>query len=275
MLAVQDLFKSGRLKEHVPLPLPDPDRTVLSRAPLDLVICQLRFDPRPSIDAQIALRVHEDLGGETGDYARLDSVQAQTVNLAFGPGVAPTASQTQPVPGWRYHSVDGLWIASLMPDHVALETPRYPSWDAFRERMHRLIDATSRHVAPGIEQRLGLRYIDRVAGIEARTPADWRPYLVPELLGLVSGGVLGDAVTGGRQQLVLDLGEGFACSFTHGFLPGEQDQLHYLLDYDVYREGGRAFNADGVKAALDVLNDDALKLFQASITPALRDALNS
>jgi uncharacterized protein (TIGR04255 family) len=198
-------------------------------------------------------------------------MQAQAVNVTLGPGAAPAMSQTQGLSGWRYQSADGLWIVSLMPDHVALETTRYTEWEDFRQRMHELLDATAEHVAPGIEQRLGLRYIDRISEVDARSPADWEPYLVRELLGLALHEQLGAAVTTTRQQLLLDLGEGYSCAFTHGFLPGEDERLNYLLDYDLFREGGRAFSADTVKEALDVLSDDALKLFQASITPALHD----
>ena len=254
----------------MPLALPDPDRSRLPRSPLDLVVCQLRFEARPQVrDAQLALAIDEALGGAQGRYVRLEQVQAQEVNFVVGPGAAPAVGPAQASSGWRLQTADGQWIVSLMPDHVALETTHYTTWEDFRERMHELIDVTVQHIAPGIEQRLGLRYIDRISEVEARSPADWTRYLAAELLGLVLHEGLGSAVTAARQQVLLDLNEGYSCTFTHGFLPGEAERLNYVLDYDVHREGGRPFDADLVKQALDVLHDDALKLFQASITPAL------
>ena len=256
----------------MPLQLPDPDRTQLPRSPLDLVVCQVRFEPQPHVSqASLALAFHETLGGGEGRYPRLESVQAQALNVTLGPGAPPAATQSQAASGWRYQSADGRWIVSLMPDHVALETTRYTDWEEFRDRMHELLDASGEHVAPGVEQRLGLRYIDRIAEVDARSPRDWEPYLVRELLGLVVHDGLGSAVTTARQQLLLDLNEGYSCAFAHGFIPGEQERLNYLLDYDLFREGGRAFSADGVKEALEILSEDALKLFQASITQALYD----
>jgi hypothetical protein len=84
---------------------------------------------------------------------------------------------------------------------------------------------------------------------------------------------LGLAVTAARQQLLLDLGEGFVCTFTHGFLPADGGRLDYLLDYDLSREGGRPFAVDGVRTALELLHVDALKLFYASVSEALLDLL--
>jgi uncharacterized protein (TIGR04255 family) len=238
---------------------------------LDLVVCQLRFENQPQISqSEVALTVHEALGGADGGYPRLEQVQGQAVNVTLGPG-APAMTQAPMVSGWRLQSADGLWIVSLLPDHVALETTGYSEWDEFRERLHALLDVTAEHIRPGIEQRLGLRYIDRITEVDTESPSGWEPYLARELLGLVLHDGLGAAVTTARQQLLLDLNEGYACAFAHGFLPGEDGRLDYLLDYDLFREGGRAFSADAVKEALDILSEDALKLFQASITQSLYD----
>jgi uncharacterized protein (TIGR04255 family) len=258
----------------VPLPLPPPDRTRLARSPLELVVCQLRFETQPEVsEAEIALAVHEALGGSDGRYPRLEPVAAQTVNFMMGAPGAPPAVSQQGVSGWRYQSADGAWTVSLMPDNVSLETTRYTEWEDFSQRMRELLDVTASHVGPGIEQRLGLRYIDRINEVDASTPADWEPYLIPELLGLVLHEQLGPAVRTARQQLLLDLGEGYSCGVNHGFVPGESDRLNYLLDYDLFREGGRPFHVDAVSEALEILHDDAGKLFQASITPALYELL--
>jgi uncharacterized protein (TIGR04255 family) len=253
----------------MPLKLPEPDQSRLPRSPLDLVVCQLRFEAQPQVgDAALALAVQTALGGETR-YPRLEQVQAQAFNVVLGPGVAPAMGQAPAGTGWRLQSPDSRWSVSLMPNHVSLETTDYTVWDDFRDRMLELVDAAADHIAPGIEQRLGLRYIDRISEVQARTPRDWEPYLVPELLGLIRHDTLGTAVTAARQQLLLDLGEGFSCTFTHGLLPEDGERLNYLLDYDLSREGGRPFDPGGVRAALEVLHTDALKLFHASVTDEL------
>ena len=49
-------------------------------------------------------------------------------------------------------------------------------------------------------------------------------------------------------------------------LPAE-DGLEYVLDYDLYRQDARPFDGTSVIEALDLFNTEALKLFQASVTP--------
>lgn len=255
----------------MPLPLPAPDRTRLARSPLELVVCQLRFETRAQVaEAPIALAIHEALGGAAGRYPRLEAL-GQAVNVIVGPGAPPAVSQ-QTVSGWRYQSGDGSWIVSVAPDNVSLETTGYTEWEDFSQRMRELLDVTASHIAPGIEQRLGLRYIDRITEVDASSPAEWRPYIAPELLGLVLHEQLGAAVKTARQQLVLDLGDGYSCNVGHGFVP-ENNRHNYLLDFDLFREGGRPFSADNVSEALEILHDDAGKLFQALITSDLYEFL--
>lgn len=257
----------------MPLQLPEPDQALLPRSPFDLVVCQVRFENQPrASEAVVALAMREALGGEER-YPRVDPVQAQSVNMVIGPGVSPAIGQMSAGTGWRLQSDDGQRVVSLMPDHASLETTHYEGWGEFRDRTGELLAAVAEHLGPGIEQRLGLRYIDRIAAIDARSPQDWEPYLTRELLGLVLNDTLGPTITATRQQLLLDLGEGFACAFTHGFLAAEGWRLDYLLDYDLYREGGRPFSADGVSEALETMHLDALKLFYASVTPALLELL--
>jgi uncharacterized protein (TIGR04255 family) len=260
-------------RTKVPLQLPEPDQTRLPHSPLDLVVCQLRFENQPrASEPVIALGIRDALGGEER-YPRLDQVQSQGFNMLVGSSIPPAIGQTSAATGWRLQSGDGQWVVSVMPDHIALETTRYEGWEEFRERMVELVEAAGGQLEPGIEQRLGLRYIDRITAIDSHAPADWQPYLAPELLGMVLSESLGGAVTAAREQLLLDLGEGFTCTFTHGFLPGEGGRIDYLLDYDLSREGGRPFVPDGVRGALETLHLDALKLFHASVTPALLDIL--
>lgn len=256
----------------MPLQLPEPDQTPLPRSPLDAVICQLRYEPQSrASDATVALAVREALGGEEL-YPQVEPVQTQTTSLLMGSGVMPAISGSSGA-GWRLHAADQRWFASVMPDFVSVETTRYETWEPFRDRMLQLVAAVSELLAPGLEQRLGLRYVDRVTVIDAETPREWEPYLARELLGLVLNETLGSAVTAARQQLVFDLGDGFKCAFTHGFLQRDDGHLDYLLDYDLSREGSRQFSADAIGEALETMHLDALKLFYASISEELLQLL--
>ena len=117
-----------------------------------------------------------------------------------------------------------------------------------------------------------MRYIDNIHEVAATAPSDWAAFLAPEILGLAAHDVLSTRVINARQQVLLDLGGDYGCVLNHGFLPDENaGRLGYGLDFDVYRDGARAFDPAAVRETLSVLREDANKLFRASITDALYD----
>ncbi|HEX8103571.1 MAG TPA: TIGR04255 family protein [Solirubrobacteraceae bacterium] len=254
----------------MPLALPAPDPASLPRTPLDLVVCQIRFENKLENTApQVGLAFHEAIGGPDGDYSRLNEVKGQGVDVDLS---RAQVNRTEGPHGWQYQSRNAAWTVSLFPDHVALECHSdYPGWDEFSARLDQIIKALVDHVEPAIEHRVGLRYIDHIAEIEATRPSDWVRFLAPEILGFAAHESLGQHIVHARQQVLLDLGEDYQCVINHGFVPGDNGRLGYGLDYDVSREGGRPFDVETLRETLGVLHDDALKLFQASITSDLHD----
>jgi uncharacterized protein (TIGR04255 family) len=177
--------------------------------------------------------------------------------------------------GWQLKSADENWEVELMPDHLGLETKAYSTWRDFRTRFAAALTALAEIVSPTLEHRIGLRYIDRVQEPEIALPDGWTPYIAAELLGSVAHPTLGGAILAQQQQVMIDLGDDARCRFAHGFLRADNERLHYFLDYDMHREGARAFEPDGIIDKLDEFNTDALKLFQASVTAALLERLRS
>lgn len=259
----------------MPLDLPEPDDSRLSGSPLELVVCQIRFESRPVVsDGATALAFHQALGGESGQYPVVEQVEGQAVNVTVGPGQVPKA-ETTALNGWRMRSEDGAWIVSLMPDHVALETKRYTTWaEDFQPRLGTVIDAAAEHVKPTFEQRLGLRYIDRIRELELTTATEWEPFISREFLGPIAHPALAPAIKAAQQQLLLDVGDGVQCLLRNGPLVDEERGVtDYVLDYDIHRQGSRAFAAESIKAAASEFNRTALQLFQASLTDTLLERL--
>jgi uncharacterized protein (TIGR04255 family) len=263
---------------RVPLAsLPEPDTALLPQSPLELVVCQIRYEPRSEVsNPRVALAFHAALGGTVGEYPRMDTVGGQAINVEVGPG-GPAVTRNDGLTGWRYQSTDGAWIVSLMPDHLALESRRsYPGWEEFSTRLDSLIEVLGEELGPAVEQRTGLRYIDQITTVQAASASEWARYLAPEVLGLAAHEVLGEHVLNARQQLLLDLGEGHGCVLNHGFVPDDNaGRLGYALDFDVFRDGARAFDPAAVRDTLSVLHTDALKLFRASITDELYEVFRA
>ena len=256
--------------------LPEPDRTPLARSPLQLVVCQVRFEETLAVsDPKLILAIHERLGGRAGRYPKLEAVKGSRLDVQINVAGASLLPSEAPFSGWRLSSEDG-WTVSVMPDHYALETTRYTTWDGdFRPRFAELTDAVRSEIGPATEQRLGLRYIDRVSFPPVETAAGWRGYIADEFLGPVLHEVLGAAVKTTQQQVVLDFGAGVQCLLRHGFLAdqNQEGRLTYLLDFDVFRGVLQQFDADGIKAAADQFNELSLQLFQQATTPELRRIL--
>lgn len=258
----------------MPLELPEGDPTRLEKSPLEVVVAQVRYENAPQVAAgEVALAVHGALGGESGPYPNVGQSESGTVNFVVGPGQPPKAEATSGPPSWQFTSADGAWTVSLATEFVALETTNYGTWsDDFRARLADVLDAVATNVQPVINSRVGVRYIDRIAELEIETPADWEPYVIPELLGPILHPTLGPGVRQSQGQLVIELEENVACTLRHGLIP-DGKRVDYLMDFDVFRQAGRPFDADEVKTIADRLNKYSLSLFQACVTPALIERL--
>jgi uncharacterized protein (TIGR04255 family) len=253
----------------MPLDLPVPRKGRLARSPLALAVCQVRYEDLPSVTgSQAMLAIHQSLGGRKGQYPIAEQFELTTLNVQIV-GPAPQSPTSVIKKGWRLRSEDSRWAITLMPDHVALETTKYTTWeDDFRIRLAALLDAVTEHVRPTIEQRLGLRYVNRIVEPKVGKPTELRDYIASELLGLILHEDFGEMVSGAQQQLDLDAGEGVHIAMRHGFIrDGDREGAPtYLIDFDIFRQGVQAFDVEDIKVSADSFNELALRLFQRSLT---------
>lgn len=253
----------------MPLGLTESQKNLLPRSPLALVVCQVRFEELPTdVTGQAVLAIHQSLGGRKGQYPLVEQVNVNTINIPSGmtltQAIAPVVKK-----GWRLRSSDNRWFVSLHPDHVALETTKYKTWeDDFRTRLASLLEAVETHLKPAVEQRLGVRYVNRITEPRVDSPQELREYISPELLGLVLHQRLGDMVLAAQQQLDLDAGDGVRVAMRHGFLRDEEREgaFTYLLDFDIYRQEVQAFDVEDIKSSTNSFNEIALRLFRQSLT---------
>jgi len=261
------------------LELPEADASPLAHPPLELVVCQLRFEERVIVaDPRVILAIQAVLAERAGDpFSKLEPVKRAQLEIAINP--QGSGGQTQVLAtGWRLRSDDSRWTVTVMPDHVIVETTRYPGWsEGFRPVLHALLGAVADHIQPSIEQRLGLRYINSIRVDDAESTVDWRLYIAPRLLGVLGDEVIGPHVQTTQQQFVIEVDDKVLCSVRHGLVSDEtnSEAPSYVLDFDVYRDHGQPFDAGSVKLASDNFNDFALRLFHASITHTLLERLRT
>jgi uncharacterized protein (TIGR04255 family) len=257
----------------MPLDLPAADKTQLAHAPLELVICQVKFDETVAIsDSRTILDVHTRLGGRAGQLSKVQESQVQVMEVPMGPAGPAGLPTTKTHRGWQLASDDGTWTATLLPDSLALQTTAFTSWkEDFGPRLHDLIDAVAEAAKPSMEQRIGVRYVDRIAIPDVHVPGEWDSWIAPELLGPILHARLGPGVRTIMQQVDLDVADDVRCTLRHGAMPdpNRRGMYQYILDADVFREGLRGFSSADVRAAADDFHDAAVKIFQQAITPKL------
>ena len=253
------------------LQLTEPSTERLERSPLELVVCQVRHERNLAVgDAKRAPEVYNGLGGRGGKYPDFDEAAGAALNITRGPaGVATTTDQQR---GWNCRSADGAWTVVLMPDFFALETRAYTDWTDFSARLDELVRMVEAALEPSLEQRLGLRFIDRIKDPAVRSPGGWEGWIDDRLLGPVLHSAFGPAIKAVQQVLQLDGGDDMEVLLRHGCaLEGsaEEPVWHYLLDHDCSRSGGRAFSADEIHDGAERLHVLARAVFQAAVTRKL------
>jgi uncharacterized protein (TIGR04255 family) len=161
---------------QTPLTGPPPAEVPLSNAPLVRVIAQVRFPLVASVEKRDFIAPFQE--AIRSEYPVLRPEQSRSVVLGQQ-GVMDARANTV----WRFHDASSAWRVTLAPDFLALETGRYTSRDDFLERLKRVLDALVAHVNPKVIDRLGVRYIDRIAGDNLKD----LPQLVrPEVCGVLS-----------------------------------------------------------------------------------------
>jgi uncharacterized protein (TIGR04255 family) len=254
------------------LALPAPSTEKLERSPLILVVCQVRHEENNAArDPKRAFQVHEAIKDH---YPVLEEQVGQQLTITAG------AAGVQAVPGaqqrgWKMRSEDQQWNAVVMPDSFSLETTSYSDWPDFSARFEVLTRAVAAAIEPSLEQRVGLRFIDRITHPDVASARDWARWIDEAFLGPIAHKTVGEAVTSSQQIVQLDAGEGRSMILRHGAIRDADagGEWAYLFDQDCYVQRGRRFDSSDVLAALESLHTLALQVFQQAITAELYEYL--
>jgi len=257
--------------------LPEPNRAPLPGSPLELVVWQLQLaEPLEIGDPKVGTGLQAALSDEAGQFglARL-APPALTVAVTQGSVPAGQPSAVEPFPpeeGWRLQR-DGL-VVTLNNQALTLESSAYTDWDDFRPIFERSLQALANLVELSGEQRLGLRFVDKVVRSDVERPSDWTPWIESWLLGPLQHPTLADSVQGLAQQIDFDAGEGLRLTLRSRVFPDPErrGRSSCLLDFDAFREGYRLYDLQGVLETSDALNTLSLQVFQTSITSDLYNA---
>ncbi len=250
--------------------LPQPRHERLPAAPLELVVWQLQFTEAAAVvSPSVGTGIAEALSADGGGGFQMLPLSALT--LALGPGQPQGVGSSPEADGWQLRR--GQLVVNVGRSAVAVETTAYDGWTSFRATIAALCGSLGELISVPGEQRLGLRYVDRIALPGVMRPGDWKDLLAPWLAAPLAHDKLGDAVLAVSGQVELTAGESTRATIRHRAFPDFERRGRHtvMLDLDTFRLGYRPFDANAVVTMSDEFNDIAHRLFEASITPALYD----
>jgi hypothetical protein len=103
--------------------LPEPDKRLLGRPPLEAVVLDIRFLAEPeSLSPEVGLRLKESIEGAGWPVERLEHIQQHAMQVQFGPDQAPNPVVSAQGIGWRLIPPDGTWVATVLPGQASLQS---------------------------------------------------------------------------------------------------------------------------------------------------------
>lgn len=251
-----------------PLVSPPPKEIPLRNAPLVRVIAQVRFPVIASIEKREFIASFQEVLRDTYPVLR----QEKTQGVVLGPqGVASTQSEVV----WRFRDLDEQWRLSLAPEFIALETRSYTSRNDFLQRFQRALDGVVEHIGPKIVDRIGLRYIDRIAGPDLE---DINKLVRPEMVGILATPMALQAEQS-VHEAILNVPESDAkLRARWGQVPPNstvdpaaiepQDTPSWLLDLDMFSTKSQAFDTASLVMHAQAYAERIYTLFRWAVTDA-------
>ena len=152
---------------------------VFDRAPLYVVLCQVRFPPVLSLMAAAGIAGFQQGLRET--YPVLLPAE-----LSGSIGVVPQGfGITQSAPVWRLTDEAKAWTVGIAADFVSLETAKYTDIGDFLGRFTHVLTVLHRTIKPADSIRIGLRKINLLPAQTSQSD-EFVGKVRPELLGPLS-----------------------------------------------------------------------------------------
>ena len=251
-----------------PLLGPPPARVALTNPPLVRVIAQVRFPLIASIESQAFIAPFQE--AIRGDYPvlRADPSPGVVLGTQGAAGVRSTAF-------WRFHSTNDVWLVSLTPYFMALETTKYTNRGDFLDRFKVLLGVLQHHIHPRVIDRLGVRYINRMFADNLENLTQW---VHPALVGVL-GTPLAQHARLAMSESVFDLPEpSERVTMRWGLVPPHKTtdpglinavaQQSWLLDLDAFYAQQRPFAIDAIVHRAQGFTERIYRLFRWAITDA-------
>ncbi|RZS91149.1 uncharacterized protein (TIGR04255 family) [Motilibacter rhizosphaerae] len=256
--------------------LPPATRDLLRDAPLQVAVAEVRWARTGhDLDEDRGLELRDAAAGHGLHLAHVEPVQQQQVRVEMSPEGPVTALDPR-VAGVRLTTADGLLAVTVFPDSLVVQANAYRRYrDSLAPQIAAAASAVRDVMDPHLVQRVGLRYVNRLAGGDTQGTQAWRGRIEPSFLGPLLHPELGTRVVGLQQQVEMQLEETSGAIIRHGPFRDATagDGFAYLLDIDVFDTRSARFDLEALAVLAQALNRSALSLFQQIVTREWRDTL--
>lgn len=242
----------------------------LQKSPLVMVLAQVRFS---------AVLKMADFVPELQE--RLRHAGFPRLSASFTPSavIGPQGMKIKSQPRWEFQNREQTVGLVLGTGALILQTNEYATFEDFVESLTVGVEAVADIVKPGVVERTGLRYVDRIRPSENET---WQDYLKDGLHGLdpAAIGMIGALH---RAELIGKTEHGTLVvrvmqSNGDSFLPPDlspsslkyaqqpNQAIETMLDLDHYSEDEISFNTEEIVKRFGELHDALDRSFRAATT---------
>ena len=251
-------------------------RVRFDAAPLEFVICQIRWPRLASLQGDIS-PVAKHFGSLLIDFPLYTESPEISVQLTPS-GVQQ--SQTGVVYQWS--SADRSIGVSFTRDFIAVTSKRYSDYDSFSATLRGVLNALRDSIDIPLVERIGVRYLNRIT--DATHLTDIARFVRPEMLGH-------QALTSDSSEVHLvqalshslfRVGTGQLQARSGVLPPGETldptvepvNALSWVLDIDSFSQRELVFSVDAVLTEASRLSDAAYDFFKHVIKTGFFEAFD-
>jgi uncharacterized protein (TIGR04255 family) len=226
-------------------------RVQLERTHLEAAVAELPEDE--------AVSIWKQLGQDT--FPVFETHVQNILNVTVGPRGATQSTDAQR--GWVLANADRTSLITLLPSTVVVQTNSYSRYStSLGDPLRKVLALFTEVTGASVVQRLGLRFINKVADPAAKSPLFWRDHIRKDFVGPLSG-ELGGLVSNLHQQVQLQLDATATARIQSGvFLEqGAPQRYSFLIDLDVFRDRSLTYDDTVCANLVRQLNRTALALF--------------
>jgi uncharacterized protein (TIGR04255 family) len=234
------------------------------------VSAEIRFETPFSLDRERSRGLHECLNDILPSM--MEGVVSEVKVMQGGEVPGGTKTEVKNTPTVKFYSVDTS--LEIQETRLVFSTENYGQWEVFWKKASAAIEAFFEKYGRLNITRCGLRYINVIVREELDLASNpWSDLLQGFALGPYGAPFIRESqVTGVSNIIVIDIDENTSARLNYALVEHKDlGTKGFKIDADLYNE---SFSSVGdLDEQFSLLNVESRKLFRASITNRLHDAM--